>query len=368
MHVTRLILSDFRNHRATSLACDAAAIVLTGANGAGKTNILEALSLLAPGRGLRGAALPDMAAQGSDAGFAISAEIADTGTGDSVAIGTGTRGAAPGRRRARINGAERALNALGEWLAFVWLTPAMDRLFLDSAGGRRRFVDRLTLALEPGHARAASRYEAAMRARTKLLAGDGPPDPHWLAALEAQMSEHGAAIDGARRAMLTAVTEQLARAPLDGFPQPAISLVHADDEPGQPWTAEALNAALRSSRGRDARAGRALTGPHRQDLLVRHSANDMPAAQSSTGEQKALLLSLILAHGDAVAERRGQRPVLLLDEIAAHLDPERRALLFARLLAGGGQCWLTGTEPGLFSAMPGDVLRLTVAGGVVNPD
>jgi DNA replication and repair protein RecF len=170
MRVTRLALTEFRNHRATMLASDAAAIVLTGPNGAGKTNILEALSLLAPGRGLRGAALPDVVAQGSDAGFAVAAELHGGGTSPDASIGTGTQGAAPGRRRARINGAERALTALGEWIALVWLTPAMDRLFQESAGGRRRFVDRLTLALEPGHARHASRYEAAMRARSKLLA------------------------------------------------------------------------------------------------------------------------------------------------------------------------------------------------------
>ncbi len=367
MHVTRLSLSDFRNHRSTGLSSDAAAIVLTGANGAGKTNILEALSLLAPGRGLRGAALTDMVAKGGGGGFAVAAEIAGTTAGGGVAIGTGTLGAAPGRRRARINGAERALTALGEWLAFVWLTPAMDRLFVDSAGGRRRFIDRLTLALEPGHARHASRYEAAMRARTKLLSADVPPDPQWLGALEAQMSEHGAAIDLARRAMLSAVNAQMAQSPVDGFPQPSVTLTEGEETRPDPWSSAALADALMASRGRDARAGRALTGPHRQDLVVSHGASGMAAALSSTGEQKALLLSLVLAHGDAVAARRGQRPVLLLDEIAAHLDPDRRALLFARLLAGGGQCWLTGTEPGLFSAMTGNVLRLTVADGAVSP-
>jgi DNA replication and repair protein RecF len=365
MRVTRLALTEFRNHRATMLASDALAIVLTGANGAGKTNILEALSLLAPGRGLRGATLPDMAAQGSTDGFAIAATISGLAADDMVAIGTGTRGATLGRRRARINGAERALTALAEWLAFVWLTPAMDRLFLDSAGGRRRFLDRLTLALTPDHARSASRYEAAMRARTKLLTADTPADPHWLSALEAQMGEHGAAIDDARRAMLHSVGGQLAQAPVDGFPVPAIALVEGEDTNPQPWSAPALAEALRASRSRDARAGRALTGPHRQDLIVRHGSSGMAAALSSTGEQKALLLALVLAHGDAVSVGRGQRPVLLLDEIAAHLDPDRRALLFARLQAGGGQCWLTGTEPALFSAMAGDVMRVTIARGAV---
>lgn len=206
-----------------------------------------------------------------------------------------------------------------------------------------------------------------MRARSKLLTGDGPPDLHWLGALEAQMGEHGAAIDTARQAMVAALAERLGEAPLDGFPQPLVAIQADGAPPAQCWTPSSLAAALSASRGRDARAGRALIGPHRQDLLVRHAANGMPAALGSTGEQKALLLALVLAHGDVVAALRGQRPVLLLDEIAAHLDPERRALLFARLLAGNGQCWLTGTETGLFSTMRGDVLRLSVAGGTVSP-
>ena len=364
MRVTTLTLTRFRNHAATLLASDAAAIALTGANGAGKTNILEALSLLAPGRGLRQAALPEIAMAGGDGRFAVAATLATGDGGAPVMLGTGTEGAAPGRRRARINGADRALNALGEWVAMLWLTPAMDRLFMEGASGRRRFLDRLTLALFPGHAHAANRYEAAMRARSKLLADPGGHDPLWIDALEAQMGEHGAALDGARRATVRALGAMLAASPVEGFPQPEVVMA-ATDGSDQAWQAETLTSALRAHRRQDAAAGRALTGPHRQDLSVTMAANGQPAAQCSTGEQKALLLSLILAHADAVEGQRGQRPILLLDEVAAHLDPDRRAALFAILAARSGQCWMTGTEPALFSELGGDRLLLTIADGAL---
>ena len=368
--VRRLVLSDFRNYPALDLAVDAPMVALVGENGVGKTNILEALSLLAPGRGLRSAALPDMAARHAVDGFAVSAECRVDGAADQTPVaplilGTGTRGATLGRRRARINGADHALNALAEWIALVWLTPAMDRLFMDGASARRRFVDRLTLALLPGHARAASRYEAATRARSKLLADSTAPDIRWLAALEAQMGEHGAELDRARHAMVAALTTQVSTAPTDGFPLPDLQLADDGARRDQAWSAEHLTRALHDNRRQDARAGRALLGPHRQDLLVHHAASAMPASLCSTGEQKALLLSLVLAHGDVVAARRGQRPLLLLDEIAAHLDPDRRRLLFARLLGSDGQCWLTGTEPDLFTAMDHSALRLTVVAGTV---
>ena len=364
MRIVRLTLSDFRSHRAVRIACDAPGVVITGPNGAGKTNLLEAVSLLAPGRGLRQAPLPDMASDAGSGGFAIAADCQASGdVGSSFTLGTGATAAAPARRRARINGAERAVTALSEWLALIWLTPAMDRLFTDSASGRRRFLDRMTLALHPAHAHAAARYEAAMRARTKLLTDPAGADRHWLAALEAQMAEHGATIDRARRALVAALQDALTQAPGDGFPKPALSLTDAlAGEAG--WPAERLQATLAAGRSADARAGRALIGPHRQDLDVRLAATGRAAAQCSTGEQKALLLALVLAHGDAVAAARGARPLLLLDEIAAHLDPGRRAALFARLAADGGQYWLTGTEDALFDAVPGDTLRLRLTPGV----
>jgi DNA replication and repair protein RecF len=372
MYVATLTLDNFRNHRATRITAGHGLVVLAGENGAGKTNILEALSLLAPGRGLRGSALPDMAREGdtdgsaNSEGFTISADCRTVADDlPPLLIGTAMRPSAPGRRRVRINGAESSATALGEWLALVWLTPAMDRLFVDAASQRRRFLDRMTLALRPDHARHATRYDAAMRARGRLLADEGPVDWAWVAALEAQMADHGAALDGARHAMVDALSAELAQTADGPFARPQLQLVGADGAPAQPWGVDALVGALAKSRAVDARAGRALAGPHRADLSVTHAAKGQAAARCSTGEQKALLLSIVLAHGDRVASARGQRPIILLDELAAHLDPVRRALLFARLEEGGGQVWMTGTEMALFDAVPAGATRLTIAGGNV---
>jgi DNA replication and repair protein RecF len=231
----------------------------------------------------------------------------------------------------------------------------MDRLFTGSAGDRRRFLDRLVLALEPGHAHHASRYEAAMRARNKLLA-DEHWDESWLSSLELAMVEHGAAITEARARAVTALDAAIAAAPDDEFARAEITL--------EGWAPANLTAILRANRSRDAAAGRAIEGPHRQDLAVLHRAKRMPAAQSSTGEQKALLLGLVLAHADLVADRRRAPPMLLLDEVAAHLDPKRRAALFARL-AGRGQVWMTATEAALFDGI-GTATRFHVEPGVVH--
>lgn len=365
MPVARLALTDFRNHRASVIEGRAGLVALAGANGAGKTNILEALSLLAPGRGLRGSPLADMVRDGAT-GFAVAASLAsDRETLSPVDIGTGVDARQPGRRKVRINRAEAAASSLSEWLSLVWLTPAMDRLFTEGAGERRRFLDRMTLALEPAHAHHASRYEAAMRSRTRLLTGEAPVDPAWLTALEAQMGEHGAALTAARLRLVAALTAELAVSHDLVFARPAIALVDQEGRPVTATDADALAAALLRSRAADARAGRALIGPHRQDLAVRHRDKDQPAARCSTGEQKALLLSLVLSHGDCIAELRGARPVLLLDELAAHLDPHRRAALFERLAASGGQVWMTGTEPALFAAMPAGAQLLTVEQGQV---
>ena len=336
MALARLSLSDFRSYADAMLAPGPGLVVLTGDNGAGKTNLLEAVSLLAPGRGLRGAALGEMARQGGPGGFAVAARLGEDD------IGTGTTAAAPDRRQVRINGAQASANSLGEWLSVLWLTPAMDRLFTDSAGGRRRFLDRLALALYPGHAVHAARYEAAMRARNKLLAEEGPRDEAWLAALEARMAEHGAAIASARAAAVDGLSQRLADAPEGPFARAGLAL-EGGMEPD-------LAAALAAGRARDSAAGRTLAGPHRTDLVVTHLGKGQAAALCSTGEQKALLIGLILAHAELVAERAGRRPILLLDEIAAHLDPSRREALFERLEAAGGQVWVTGTEPELFAA------------------
>jgi DNA replication and repair protein RecF len=350
--ITRLSLADFRSYADAVVAPGPGFVVLTGENGAGKTNLLEAVSLLSPGRGLRGAALADMARRGGAGGFAVAARLGETD------IGTGTTAIAPDRRQARINGAPAPANALSEWLSVLWLTPAMDRLFVEAASGRRRFLDRLVLALRPDHGMHATRYEAAMRARNKLLAEPGD-DPAWLAALEARMAEHGAALAEARRETVAALAARLDAAPEGPFARAGLALAERD-------TAD-LAAALAAGRARDAAAGRTLTGPHRADLEVTHLGKGQPAALSSTGEQKALLIGLVLAHADLVAERSGRRPVLLLDEIAAHLDPVRRAALFDRLAGAGGQVWMTGTEAGLFDGIGAAASRFAVANGRVEP-
>lgn len=344
MMLTRLTLTDFRNHAALTLAPGPGFVCLHGENGAGKTNILEAVSMLAPGRGLRGAALSEMARGEGPGGWSVAAELGET------RIGTGTLATAPDRRQVRVNGAAASVNSLAEWQSVLWLTPAMDRLFSGSAGDRRRFLDRLVLALEPGHAHHAARYEAAMRARNKLLAEPEGADPGWLTALEAGMAEHGAAIAEARARTVADFAEALAAVPDDVFARPRIALEGAGQGD--------LAARLRANRGRDAAAGRATEGPHRQDLAVLHAAKGQPAGRCSTGEQKALLLGLVLAHAELVAERRGAPPLLLLDEVAAHLDPGRRAALFGRL-EGRGQVWMTATEAGLFDGI-GDATMVAV--------
>ena len=373
--IARLALTDFRNHAAALVEPGPGFVLLSGPNGAGKTNVLEAVSLLTPGRGLRQVPISEMARSDGAGGFGVAArliqkpyvpsEVEGHGNGgvstmldtSGVELGTGTLPTAPDRRQVRINGAAASVNSLSEWLSVLWLTPAMDRLFADSAGARRRFLDRLTLALEPGHATHAARYEAAMRARNKLLDEPESADPAWLAALEAGMAEHGSALGEARTRTVAALTGAMADQTGDDFPRAALAL--------DGWDGGDLAAALKASRGRDAGAGRALVGPHRQDLAVTHVVKRQPAARGSTGEQKALLLGLVLAHADLVATRRGQPPILLLDEVAAHLDPARREVLFDRL-GGRGQVWMTATEDTLFASIPnGAATRFHVESGAV---
>lgn len=351
MPVSRLALTDFRSYPSALIEPGPGFVLLSGENGAGKTNLLEAVSLLSPGRGLRGTALSEMSRIAGEGGFAVAAKLGD------VEVGTGTLPTARERRQVRINSAPASVNSLSEWLSVLWLTPAMDRLFLGSAGDRRRFLDRLVLALEPSHAHHSSRYEAAMRSRNKLLADQAVPDSSWLSALEQQMAEHGTAIGGARARTVAELEHRLEEAPDDEFARAAIQL--------EGWEQADLAMQLRESRRRDAAAGRATVGPHRQDLLVSNRAKQMEAAHSSTGEQKALLLGLVLAHAELVSERRGEPPILLLDEVAAHLDPKRRAALFARL-EGRGQVWMTATEAPLFEGV-GQASRFHVGGGSVHP-
>ena len=320
MPVSRLALTDFRSYASALIAPGPGFVLLSGDNGAGKTNLLEAVSLLTPGRGLRGVPLREMARIGGAGGFSVAP------LGLRRRTWHGTLAASPERRQLRVNGAATSVNALGEWLGILWLTPAMDRLFAASAGERRRFLDRLVLALEPGHAHQAARYEAAMRARNKLLA-DEFRDDAWLASLEAAMAEHGLAIGEARARAVDALEERLAHAPDDDFAGASIAL--------EGWAGGELATVLAANRGRDAAAARATEGPHRQDLAVLHRTKQMPAARCSTGEQKALLLGIVLAHAELVTDRRGEPPLLLLDEVGPFGPRPPAACRPAR---GAGRC------------------------------
>lgn len=364
-HVAQLQLHDFRCYDHAAMADIAPGlIVLTGANGAGKTNILEAVSLLSPGRGLRSAANEDMIRRSASSAttipsvrqgdrWAISAEIVNNGV--TAQIGTGLDEG--GKRIVRINGAAaKSQMALSDYIACVWLTPQMDRLFLDSSGARRRFFDKLIFAFDPAHAGRVTRYENAMAQRSRLLR-EGGADAVWLASLESQMAETGTAIAAARLDFL-------------GRLQKACDLAHEQEETWFPKARLQLSGTLEEllsrspaveveemfayqlaqSRGRDAETGGAATGPHKGDMLVHFAVKGMPADQCSTGEQKALLIGIILAHARLMRSERGAPPVLLLDEVAAHLDENRRSALFDLLVDLGGQVWMTGTDESLFSA------------------
>ncbi len=356
MPLDRITLETFRNHAATRLEGTRAINLLVGENGAGKTNVLEALSLLAPGRGLRRAALSDMAGAGGSGCFTVSARLA--AVAGPVQLGTAIEPDAPGRRIVQINGAAASAVSLGEWLALSWLTPAMDRRFADSAGARRRYLDRLALALDPAHARHASRYEGALRERNRLLADPLEPDAAWLQSLEVQMAEAGAQLAQGRARLVAALTAELAEFPDHPFARPALAY-----QPGGALEEAALTQDWAQSRRRDRAAGRTLAGPHRDELAVCMAGKGTPAALCSTGEQKALLIAITLAHAGLAA--RGRPGLLLLDEVAAHLDPVRRAALFERLRESGAQVWLTGTEIAPFAAIEEEAAVWAVAGGVV---
>lgn len=339
MALDRIILSDFRNHSQSELDETRPFNLLIGENGAGKTNILEALSLLAPGRGLRRAALPEMAGQTGAGGFTVAASLKEQGH-ESARIGTQVDPMQPTRRNVRINSAAASATDLGEWLAMGWLTPAMDGLFADSAGARRRYLDRLALALNPAHARNASRYDAAIRERNKLLEGDS--DATWLDAIEAQAAEYGALVSATRQDLLGALSEELSALPSQPFAKPLLTY-----RAGGPCEFDPLREELRSQRARDRAAGRTLSGPHRDELEVVMAGSGQAAANCSTGEQKAMLIAITLAHAGLAAE--GRPGVLLLDEVAAHLDAVRREALFDRLRKGRAQVWFTGTETAPFA-------------------
>ena len=367
--LTRLTLSDFRSYQRLDLALDGRPVALSGPNGAGKTNVLEAVSLLGPGRGLRGARLEEIARRGGAGGWAVAARLSDGA--DDRAIGVGTiAGDDNNRRVVRIDGSPAAgPAALAETLRLLWLTPAQDRLFMEGAGERRRFLDRMTLAHDPMHARAANDYETAMRQRQRLL-DEGCRDDRWLAAVETQMAEAGVAIAAARRAMSGALA---AAAVADGeSPFPAADIALDGEIEAMLAYAPAADvedefaARLKASRAPCAAAGRALVGPHRSDFLVTHRAKAAPARLCSTGEQKALLIGLVLANARALALRAEGPPlILLLDEIAAHLDEMRREALYDILDTLGLQCVMTGTDASLFSAWRGRAQSFAVSDGAI---
>jgi DNA replication and repair protein RecF len=346
--IENLTLSHFRSHRRAEMQLDGRPVALFGANGAGKTNILEAVSLLSPGRGLRRAMAEDLARRPEALGWKITARF---GAGASAALQDLATWAEPGRSRdVRINGKAATQSALAQVVRMVWLVPAMDRLWIEGAEGRRRFLDRLTLSLAPDHADLALAYEKAMRERNRLLK-DQITDPGWYQALEARMAASGAGLIANRR---HAVARLMAaqNAGQSAFPTADLVLIGPQADP-MPMSEADLATALAESRRRDLAAGRSLTGPHRADLGAIFRAKGMPAAQCSTGEQKALLIALLLANARALWQDTGTAPILLLDEVAAHLDSNRRAALYDELLGLGAQAFMTGTGAELFDSLAG---------------
>jgi DNA replication and repair protein RecF len=348
--VRRLALTDYRCYARLKLEVDERPVVLFGSNGAGKTNLLEALSFLAPGRGLRGANLTEVDRFGGGP-WGVAASISAPG-GD-IDIGTGRASDEKTDKRAvRVNGAAAPAAAeLAERLAVVWLTPAMDRLFLDSPSARRKFLDRLVFAFDPAHATRVNAYERALRERARLLR-DRIGDDGWLGALETQMAERGVAVAAARISMAEALN--VTAAAREGtFPVATMALVGAVEGwlgDGPALAAEdRFREALRASRAEDAMAGGAAIGPHRSDIVVRHRARGTTADLMSTGEQKTLLVGLVLAHARLIAAERGAAPLLLLDEVAAHLDDRHRQALYGEIRDLGAQVWLTGTDAALFT-------------------
>jgi DNA replication and repair protein RecF len=370
--LARMALTNFRSYGQAALAPAAAPVVVAGPNGAGKTNLLEAISLLSPGRGLRGAkfdalqrrAPREIAGPGgafADSLWAVSAEVMRPDGCWEIGSGYAPVAGGAARRVLHLNGAPAHAADVAAVLPMLWLTPAMDRLFQEGAGERRRFLDRLVFAMDPGHARRVTRYDRAASERLRLLKS-GVHDPTWLEALEQTMAAEGAEITAGRMAEIARLNAELAaRSAAGAFPCAQLAL--AD---GSPPEADRLQAALAEGRMRDAQAGRTLAGPHLADLAVRHTQKRADARECSTGEQKALLISIVLANAWAKTKRLGGvAPLLLLDEIAAHLDAVRRAALFEEIVALGAQAWLTGTDADLFDALKGRAQFFTFSTGEI---
>ncbi len=370
--IRRLALLNFRNHAETVLDLDARPVCLFGANGAGKTNLLEAVSLIGPGKGLRAASLPSLARTGvaEASGWAISARLDDNGLERLINVALDISSDGRTRRLAKLDDANVSQTDLAELVRVVWLTPSMDRVFAGPAGDRRKFYDRQVLAHTPSHGAAAAIYEKAMRERNALLE-EGRADPSWLDALEARMAQSGAQMAYNRVRALGRLQEEIDARPEGYFPKADLhldgeleSLVigGADVETLERQYIEIL----KENRRRDSAAGRTLRGVHKTDLQVSHRPKQLPAAQCSTGEQKALLIGLMLANAKALLKGDfAPNPLLLLDEAAAHLDSDRRAALYDELTALGGQAWLTGTDAALFEAFEDRAQRFKVDDGSV---
>ena len=373
LRLQRLALTQFRNYAALTWRPRSAIAVLSGANGSGKTNLLEAISLLAPGRGLRGAQLGDLTRRGAGAtgGWAVAGRLA-TVDGD-IEIGTGTPPEGPAERRVfRLDGAApRSQAEVGSRLAVVWLTPQMDRLFQEGASGRRRFLDRLVYAFDPGHARQVAAHDTALAGRSRLLA-DGGRDPAWLSAIEDSLARHAVAVTAARAGLAARLNAALAAGGADPFPVARLEVRGAVAErlAGAPALAVEhwLREGLAASRVRDAAVGGASLGAHRADMTLSDATTGTDAAEASTGQQKALLLGVVLGHAALLAQARGAGPLLLLDEPAVHLDRDRRAALFASLLRLPAQVFLSGTDADIFAPLRGYAEGLCVAAGMLHPD
>ena len=373
--VRRLTLHNFRNYHAASLEAGARTVVLVGPNGAGKTNLIEAISLLAPGRGLRRATMEELAFTEGDGAWAVSAEI--EGMLGLATLGTGieppvSEEAAPTRRCRIDRESVGSATAFADHLRVVWLTPAMDPLFNGPASERRRFLDRLVLAVDAQHSSRVAALERSLRSRNRLLE-DSPGDSHWLDAIEHETAEVAVAVAAGRAETVNRLSAALAaaRAQALEFPQAEIELqgwmeqLLPDHKAGE--IEDRYRALLKENRARDAAAGRTLDGPHLSDLVVRHASKNISAIDASTGEQKALLIRLVLAHAGLIKQMTGFAPLLLLDEVVAHLDPARRAALYDALSSLGAQVWMTGADPAAFGDIMGRAQVFLVRSGTVEP-
>ena len=367
--VSRLRLNNFRNYARLSLDLSASIVILSGSNGTGKTNLMEAISFLSPGRGLRRARLREVqkadTVDDPNGGWAVAATISGPGGPVKISSYLGKTNKGKDCRLARHDGASAQPASLSQLVGVQWLTPQMDRLFLEGPSSRRRFLDRLVLGLDPNHSRRVGAYERNLRERSKLQL-DGSCDPAWLSALEVRMAADGVAVAAARKEALARLQQFLVEAP-GRFPRPELAVEGRLESWLDVLPAVEVESRfavmLADNRRRDCEARSTGEGPHRSDLVVIHAGKNQPAAQCSTGEQKALLISIILANARAEARRRGAAPILLLDEVAAHLDQQRRNALFEEIQDLCGQAWLSGTDRDLFAPLADRAQFVAVNGG-----